>query len=451
MSRTHEPGDVVTDHTARRLRWRLATAQSEGQVPSIVAGIVRDGVLAWADGVGDVPGEVADTQYKVGSITKTLTAVLVLQLVDEGLLSLDAPASDVLGRVGYADRSIRQLLAHSGGLQAEPAGSWWERTEGGTFDELATANDGSTPAFEPDRRFHYSNLGYGLLGEVVARLRGQAWWEAVEERILHPLGMTRTSYQASGDHAAGWSVHPYAQTLIPEPLPDTAAMAPAGQVWSTVADLATYCTFLLGGHEDVLSSDRLAEAFTPQSGEETAGLRYAHGLGFQIFPGGAGTLVGHSGSMPGFHAICLVDRARRTGVVGLVNATGGVPVAAFGAALLDELERCEPTLPPVWRPNEVVPASFADALGVWHWGATPYVLACEGGDLVARRRHVELWRFADVDGRIVGTKGYHAGEELHVVRRGDGSVSHLDVGTFILTRQPYEPGAPIPGGHPPLG
>ena len=139
-----------------------------------------------------------------------------------------------------------------------------------------------------------------------------------------------------------------------------------------------------------------------------------------MFRGGAGTLVGHSGSMPGFHAICWVDRTRRTGVVGLVNATAGVPVMAFGAALLDELEHCEPTLPPVWRPNESVPAAFADALGVWHWGATPYVLACEGGHLVARRRGVELWRFADVDGRIVGTRGYHAGEELHVVRRDDG-------------------------------
>ena len=286
------PVEAVTDHTARRLRWRLATAQSEGQVPSIVAGIVRDGGLAWAEGVGDVPGEVTDTQYKVGSITKTLTAVLVLQLVDEGRLSLDAPASEVLGEVGYADRSIRQLLAHTGGLQAEPSGSWWERTEGATFDELVAANDGTTPAFDADRRFHYSNLGYGLLGEVVARLRGQTWWEAVEQRILVPLGMTRTSYQASGAHALGWSVHPYAQTLIPEPLPDTAAMAPAGQVWSTVADLATYCTFLLEGHDDVLPAARLAEAFTPQAGEEATGLRYAHGLGFQVFPGGAGTLVG---------------------------------------------------------------------------------------------------------------------------------------------------------------
>lgn len=442
---------LVSDFTSYRLGWRVAKAQADGMVPSIVAGVVRNGTLAWAGCAGAVPGPLTDTQYKIGSITKTFTAVLILQLIEEGLLTLDAPASSVLGDVGYADRSIRQLLAHSGGLQAEPAGSWWERSEGGSFESLAGANDGSAAPYEPDRQFHYSNLGYGLLGEIVARLRGQTWWEATTERILTPLGMSRTSYQATGTHAEGWSVHPYAQTLIAEPLPDTAAMAPAGQVWSTVADLATYCGFLLEGHDDVLSSEVLGRAFTPQSGEEHAGLAYTHGLGFQIFRGGSGTLVGHSGSMPGFHAICLVDRTRRTGVVGLVNGTSGVPVAAFGAELLEELEQWEPAMPVAWMPNQTVPEEFADILGVWHWGATPYVLACEAGDLVARRRGVEMWRFGVAAGRIVGIRGYHAGEQLHVVRRSDGVVSHLDVGTFILTREPYEVGAPIPGGRPDLG
>ncbi|WP_425489431.1 DUF7586 domain-containing protein [Nocardioides piscis] len=152
--------------------------------------------------------------------------------------------------------------------------------------------------------------------------------------------------------------------------------------------------------------------------------------------------------MPGFHAILLVDRLRDNGVVGLVNGTSGVPVAAFGASLLDELEKWEPALPPVWQPTETVPPELVDVLGVWHWGATPHVFTCEGADLVARRRSVEVWRFAATDGRIVGSAGYHAGEELRVVRREDGSVSHLDVGTFILTREPYEAGVPIPGGRP---
>ncbi|MGH3360894.1 MAG: serine hydrolase domain-containing protein [Nocardioides sp.] len=439
---------VVGELTARRLRHRLAEAQVAGMVPSLVAGLVRDSELVWADGYGDVPGDPTDTQYKIGSITKTMTAVLLLQLVAEDRITLETPVSEVLGEVGYADRTLRQLLAHSGGLQAEPAGSWWERSPGADFDALAGANDGSAAAFETGRQFHYSNLGYGLLGEVVARLRGKPWWECVAERILAPLGMSRTSYQAQGTHARGWSVHPYARTLIGEPLPDTGAMAPAGQVWSTIADLATYAGFLLDGHPDVLPLEGLAGAYVPQSGEENTGLGYAHGLGFQMFVGGSGTLVGHSGSMPGFHAICLVDRRRRTGCVALTNGTAGVPVAAFAATLLAELETWEPTLPPAWTPTATVPDEFADTLGVWHWGATPLVLACEGADLVARRDGVEKWRFVARKGRIIGTAGHFAGEELRVVRRDDGSVSHLDAGTFILTRTPYDPEAPVPGGPP---
>ena len=71
-----------------------------------------------------------------------------------------------------------------------------------------------------------------------------------------------------------------------------------------------------------------------------------------------------------------------------------------------------------------------------------------GDELVASRNGVEMYRFAVLDGRVVGTSGYHAGEPLHVVRRADGTVSHLDVATFIYTRTPYDPEAPIPGGPP---
>ena len=265
--------------------------------------------------------------------------------------------------------------------------------------------------------------------------------------------MTRTSYQASGAHALGWSVHPYAQTLIPEPLPDTAAMAPAGQVWSTVADLATYCTFLLEGHDDVLPAARLAEAFTPQAGEEaTRAARYAHGLGFQVFPGGAGTLVGHSGSMPGFHAICLVDRTRRTGVVGLVNATGGVPVAAFGAGAA--------------RRARAVRADAAAGLATQRERAGGLRRRARASGTGAPRptsspARAATWSPAGATSSCGASPPSTAGSSAPAATtRGrsctsyaasDGSVSHLDVGTFILTREPYEPGAPIPGGHPPLG
>ncbi|WP_442940017.1 DUF7586 domain-containing protein [Nocardioides sp. B-3] len=87
-------------------------------------------------------------------------------------------------------------------------------------------------------------------------------------------------------------------------------------------------------------------------------------------------------------------------------------------------------------------------LGLWHWGPGPVVFACEAGDLVARQRGIEAWRFGVDAGRVVGIRGYHSGEQLRVVRRSDGVVSHLDIGTFILTREPYEDGAPIPRWTP---
>ncbi len=189
-------------------------------------------------------------------------------------------------------------------MQSEPAGSWWERSAGLSFDELVARNDGGGAVFGAGERFHYSNLGYALLGELAARLLGTSWWDAVRERVLVPLGMARTSYLPEGAAAQGQSVHPYDGTLTDEPATDTGAMAPAGQVWATVTDLATYAAFLGQGHPDVLSVDELDRAYAPQAGSPEGRLQAAHGLGFQLFTGGSGTLAGHTGSMPGFLATC---------------------------------------------------------------------------------------------------------------------------------------------------
>ena len=441
----------VAPLTAHRLSVHLARAQASGRLPSVVAGVLRDGELAWAGSYGAeaVPGhDPLDVQYRIGSITKTLTAVLVLQLVRDGRLALDAPASTWLGDVAYADRTIRSLLAHNSGMRSEPIGSWWERSAGMAWEELAEGHEGAEDIFPAFQQFHYSNLGFALLGEVVARVHGTGWWECVRTRILDPLGMTRTSYLPTGAAAQGRSVHPYARTLVDEPTTDTGAMAPAGQAWATLRDLATYNAFLLRGHEDVLCREDLAAASHPQSGDRDDALGYAHGLGFQLEAGGSGMLVGHSGSMPGFLAGCFVDRSRRSGAVVLCNATTGLVPADLVRSLLDELEHSEPTLPDPWTATSAVPVELEDVLGVWHWGNTPFVFAMDGDRLVAARAGEEKYTFAVVEGRVVGTSGYHAGEELRVCRRADGTVSHLDVATFIYTKEPYDPEAPIPGGHP---
>ena len=439
---------AVAETTDRRLLALLGSRQVEGRLPSVVAGVVRDGGLAWSGGYGDVETDPVDVQYRIGSITKTFTAVLVLQLVRDGRLDLDAPASRVLGDVAYADRSLRSLLSHASGMQSEPNGSWWERSAGVTWDQLVAAHDGSGAVFPDGQQFHYSNLGYALLGEVVARVLGQTWMDAVRERVLEPLGLRRTTYLPDGSAAQGRSVDPYSRTLSVEPATDTGAMAPAGQLWSTVGDLAAYAAFLGAGHPDVLDLSWLELASHPQAGDRHAALESGHGLGFQLMRGGSGLLVGHTGSMPGFLAACFVDRARRTGSIFLCNATTGVNPGVLARELLEELERCEPTLPLPWRATDSVPGAVADALGVWHWGNTPYVAALDDGELVMSQAGVVAHRFELRGDRLVGTVGYHAGETLHVVRREDGSVSHLECATFVYTRTPYDPEAPIPGGTP---
>jgi hypothetical protein len=150
--------------------------------------------------------------------------------------------------------------------------------------------------------------------------------------------------------------------------------------------------------------------------------------------------------MPGFLAACLVDRTRGTGAVLLSNATAGLAPGGLARDLLEELDSAEPTLPRAWRPTLTVPAEVADALGVWHWGNTPFALTLDDGVLVLGRGDDVWCRFELREGEVVGTTGYLAGETLDVVRRDDGSVSHLVCATFVLTRTPYDPAAPIPGG-----
>ena len=451
---------AVTELTSRRLQALLAAEQSAARLPSLIAGVVRDGRVAWSGGHGahtgpsSPGGPSTDTQYRIGSITKTMTAVLVMQLRDEGKLELSDRLDHHVPGVGYGDRTIRTLLSHSSGMQSEPAGPWWERSPGVSWTELAAAVDDSAAAFPSGATFHYTNLAYALLGELVARLRGGSWWEQVQQRILDPLGMSRTTYLAQTPAATGYSVHAFAGTLTEEPAQDTGAMAPAGQAWSTVGDLATYAQFLLDGHEDVLAASTLDEMRVPQSGSLAGGLSGGYGLGLRLVAAGSGTLAGHTGSMPGFLAGLFVDPVRRTAAVCLANGTAGLRCEGLSTDLLDELERCEPTVVPAWQPTGEVPPAVAELLGVWHWGNTAYAFSCEGDRLVVTSLGsgtvAHTFRVRD-DESIVGTSGYHHGETLRVVRNPDGSINHLVCATFVYTRVAYDPAAPIPGGVPEPG
>ncbi|RNM11137.1 serine hydrolase domain-containing protein [Nocardioides pocheonensis] len=407
----------------------LARAQGAGRLPSVVGGVLHEGRLAWTGVAGDTPG--VEQQYRIGSITKTLTAVLVLQCRDEDLLDLDDPLGRHLPESGYRDVTLRALLSHTSGMQAEPVGPWWERSPGVPVPDLLAANDGTGRVLEPGMAFHYSNLGFALLGEVVARLRGADWWSLVSDRLLGPLGMSRTTYGATAPHAQGSSVDHFAGTRHDEPHADTRAMAPAGQLWSTVEDLARWLAFLASGHPDVLERSTLLEMAAPVAPARE------YGLGLRLLRGQQGVLVGHTGSMPGFLATAFVDQATGDGVVALTNATTGV---ATDRLALDLLVGGDPGADPVesWVPSASVPGEVAELLGLWFWGNSALELRWHNGFLESHTlAPPELSdRYAVTPDQIVGVAGYHLGEILHVHRRADGTVDHLECTTFVYTRHP---------------
>ena len=157
-------------------------------------------------------------------------------------------------------------------MQSEPVGSWWERSPGVELDALLAANDGSGAVAGAGEYYHYSNLGFALLGEAVARVRGATWWDVVSGELLVPLGMTRTTYLPAAPHAQGYSVDHFHETLTEEPHQDTARDG-AGRAGcgARSADLARWADFLATGHPDVLARSTLDEMATAQSPRVRAG------------------------------------------------------------------------------------------------------------------------------------------------------------------------------------
>jgi CubicO group peptidase (beta-lactamase class C family) len=418
----------------------LDAYQATRRLPTLVGGVLERGELCWTGAAGaDV-----DAQYRIGSITKTLTGVLVLQCRDEGLLDLDDPLGRFVPESAHGDARLRALLSHSAGLHSEPVGPWWERSAGVGFAELVARNADRGRVFPAGTTYHYSNVGFALLGEVVARVRGGPWYDVLRERVLEPLGMRRTTYLPEPPAARGLSVHHLRGTLTDEPATDTVAMAPAGQLWSTVADLATFLAFL-GTGGGVLARDTLAEMATPVLGY--------YGLATMRMPYGAhgATLVGHLGSMPGFQGCAFTDPGSGAGVVALTNGTTGFTGVELAERLLGD--RTPPPAEP-WLPTRAVPAWAEELLGHWYWGNSAYELRWHNERLefhdLARGALAEQFvlRTGPAGDHVVGHAGYHHGEVLHVHRRPDGTVGHLECATFVYTRTPYDPAAPIPGGHP---
>jgi hypothetical protein len=188
----------------------------------------------------------------------------------------------------------------------------------------------------------------------------------------------------------------------------------------------------------------------PAAVEDGAAWTSGYGLGLQAFRVDGRQFAGHGGSMPGFLASVVVDAGTTTGALVLANSTAGVGVSALSFDLIKLADEYEPALPVEWAPQPSAPAGLLALTGEWFWGPMPFVLRllADGWlDLRPPSGAGRGSRFRPVrDDEWVGLDGYYAGETLRLHRHTDGSPRHLDLATFVFTRTPYDPAAPIPGG-----
>src|SRR4051795_3746096 len=169
----------------------LATAQAEQRMPSVTACVFRDGEIVWerARGLADVASQRAATSddvYRIGSITKTFTAVLVMQQVASGRIELDAPLRTYLPEAPVGP-TVRMALSHMTGVQREPPGEIWESMQPPTREELIAGLEDAEQVLHPGEQWHYSNLVFALLGEIVMRVTGEPYADVLQQRILHAL------------------------------------------------------------------------------------------------------------------------------------------------------------------------------------------------------------------------------------------------------------------------
>jgi CubicO group peptidase (beta-lactamase class C family) len=375
----------------------------------------------------------------IGSVTKTFTALAVMSLRDEGRLTLDDQLGTYLPSSRHARVPLRQMLAHASGLQREPVGRIWESLEAPDRDAFLEGVEDAEQVLPAHHAFHYSNLAYGLLGQVVEHVTGQGWEDVVRARILEPLGMTRTGLDPADDRAHGYQVDPYAGTATQEPLFTLNATAPLGGLWSTVSDMARYAAYVAKPDDRVVAPETITEMCRPIIMSDPDGWTGAYGLGFGMGRRRERVFVGHGGAMPGYLTGLRVRRAEGVGAIVFANCTSGAEPLALATDLIEAVLDTEPTLPTAWVPEAALP-ELTPLLGLWWSEGSPITFFVREGRLwsrLAEDQPLSDTRYAaEGPDRFRAVEGRERGEVLEVVRGADGEVDRLYFATYAVTRVP---------------
>ena len=333
-------------------RW-LDGQRAYEQIPGMSAAVVHDQNLLWSGGTGYAIPETrqaatGDTLYSICSVSKLFTSVAVMQLRDEGKLSLDDPIAKHLPWFtmkpadGGRDATILGALTHSAGLPRESDYPYWT----GEFDfptreKIIERIPAQEPLYPSDRYFQYSNLGLTLAGEIVAARSGKTYGDYIREKILGPLSLNATYPDIPVDEkgkrlAQGFSARRRDGTRAALPLFQTRGIAPAAGFASSVNDLAKFAMWQFRARDAksdaVLDPRTLREMYRPHFVDPD--FETFWGVGFSTWRDGKTVMVGHGGSCPGYRTQFALDPEKKVGVVVMANASG-VRAGTFAKALFD--------------------------------------------------------------------------------------------------------------------
>lgn len=446
--------DSLAPTTPRHLSRIAHEAQIDGRVPGLVAGVGRAGKILWSEGIGRADLDDAsvplgpDTQYLVASNTKTFVAVQIMQLRDEGRLDLDDTVDRHIPESTHPRVTIRQMLAHVTGMQREPVGDIWDTLEFPDREGLVAGWNQARRILRPHDHWHYSNLCFAMLGEIVARLDGCEWSESLRRRLLDPLELGRTTLALESPHARQYFVGPYTDVPVPEPVLAKKAVAPAGSLCSTLSDMVRWHHFLADPDSSVLHPDTAEEMRHPQimTGPDWSS---AWGLGLQLIRKDGVTWFGHTGGLPGSITGFFTDPESKTTGAVLMNNTSANDPSAIAVRLGSYVVQHDPPPLTPWSPGTHQPPELEPLVGQWFSEGNGFTFSIREGCLEAlldgSPKGTQPSRFAATDDSdtYVTVAGREQGEPLVIHRNADGSVRQMNWATYRFTRAPLSFSDPV--------
>lgn len=310
------------------------------QIPAVSAAVVHDQELVWSRALGmahpkrGIPA-TRKTLYSICSISKLFTSVAVMQLRDQGKLTLRDPVAKHLPWYAIEQRyegsppvTVQGLLTHSSGLPRESNHPYWTAPDFPfpTEEEVKEGLREQETLYPARRYYQYSNLGLTLAGEIVEQLSGEEYEAYARRHILDPLGMTDTYPEIPAEHRGGRFATGYSAPTRDGRREEVAffqakGIAPAAGYASTAEDLARFASWqfrLTGDREEVLHAHTLDEMHRVHYVDPE--FETFRGLGFSVSRRGDQTFVGHGGSCPGFRSQLDLQTDDKIAVVFMANA-----------------------------------------------------------------------------------------------------------------------------------